>query len=73
MTEHEQEQVAEWHFKCYSKLDLSIGTIESLLSWGTEPHEVHRLVVAGCPEDVMLRILQPLDDPAILTPESLRV
>lgn len=72
MSPREDEQIAEWHFQCFSKLDLSIPTIEKLLTWGTEPHEVHRLIVARCPEEVMLRILQPLDV-ASITPESVRV
>ena len=61
------ENIERWHYECFAQLDLSTGAIESLLAWGTEPREVLRL--AGCPEDLMLRILQPLDDPVVLERE----
>lgn len=69
MSWRDEQNIERWHGECYAKLDLSIGAIESLLAWGTEPREVIRLVDKGCPEELMLRILQPLNDPVILAPE----
>lgn len=73
--EQEAERIERWHIDQFFGLGFEWGQVSTLVSWGCDPHEAERLMrrdgkPTACTPEQALRILQPLDDVAVLVADS---
>lgn len=57
----EDERVELWNLEAFTRMGFDGTQTANLLSWGTDAHEVEKLIARGCPTDLALLILQPDD------------
>jgi hypothetical protein len=54
--------VEAWRLSEFKRMGFSMPDAELLNEWQADLHEAQALVSAGCPLDVVMRILAPLDE-----------
>lgn len=58
----EEQRVELWNFSLFSEQGFDGLSIATLLGWGVSPHDTLPLVRSGCPLDLVLCIVRPLDE-----------
>jgi hypothetical protein len=70
MSAEEDARIELWNLQCFERQGFDAAQRATLRAWRIDPHNTEPLVNAGCPYDLVLRILQPDDDYVVLTAES---
>lgn len=62
--------VEQWRLEQLERMDFTLPSATLLNEWNVDLHEAQDLISSGCPHDVAMRILRPLEDH---TPHSAEV
>lgn len=55
-----EEQVRGWRFVCFLEAGFTVGQSRRLSEAGADHHEAETLLNAGCPRELVYRLVRPL-------------